>query len=462
MQDTTKINRDDVELIVRFIGEIDSGFDRLALSTREGWALASTAVAAGAMLSDAWREDPSREAELRPGLRIAAGIASRMSESMSGRVSSNAACMRELIDDPAAVVGRIGARAAQLHTLGAYNNAVAVERLSSILSPDLTISLLNAEGPAASRLRGLLEEAAPGAGFASAVVKEAGSPEPGDMDPSELRGREMSDDGGKLYARIRVPSNLVSLTGKAYKTAKGAEMRGAFIHLPKGTVIDGRDLTGYEIHERLADFQVDRVSDGEDVTLRFDPNYPVSTFKGFDDQGRRKDEVRVNAYALCSAIKSAFAAREGSQGRYCKISVPRSNVHTFEKVDESTGEVAKKAAVKLPAGTIVDGRDLGGRTIFMYMSRFNERDMENGRDLIRFSIRRDAGIYAVADKGSDAPDVRVSAEALSDAVDSAVRASGRGSGDSKEADYPGLSDLEGVVRLGSEMGSGEALRDQAR
>ncbi len=214
MGDTTKMGRADVELLERFIGEVDTGFDRLALTTREGWAIASTAVMAGCMLSDAWREDPTREAELRGGLRIAAGIVSRMSESMSGRVTSNAVCMRELIDDPAAVIGRINARAAQLHTLGAYNDAAAVEsmsgrvtsnavcmreliddpaavigrinaraaqlhtlgayndaaaveRLSSVLSPELTIALLDADGPAAARLRGLLEEAAPGAGFGS-------------------------------------------------------------------------------------------------------------------------------------------------------------------------------------------------------------------------------------------------------------------------------------------------------
>ena len=80
--------------------------------------------------------------------------------------------MRELIDDPAAVIGRIRARSAQLHTLGAYNDAAAVERLSSVLSPELTIALLDADGPAAARLRGLLEASAAPAGAGFAVESE--------------------------------------------------------------------------------------------------------------------------------------------------------------------------------------------------------------------------------------------------------------------------------------------------
>lgn len=469
MGDTTKMGRADVELLERFIGEVDTGFDRLALTTREGWAIASTAVMAGCMLSDAWREDPTREAELRGGLRIAASIVSRMSESMSGRVTSNAVCMRELIDDPAAVIGRINARAAQLHTLGAYNDAVAVARLSSVLSPELTIALLDADGPAAARLRGLLDEAAPGAGFAVESEIEVNTPDKGDAaaeiggkGASEMSEQNMTENGEKRYARIKVPAEQVALTSKVYETAKGMEMRGAFIHLPKGTVIDGQDLTGYEILERLADFQVDRVADGQDVTLRFDPNHPVSVFKGFADDGSRKDEVKVNAFALCTAIKNVYRAREENREKYCKISVPRSNVRPFERVDEATGEVVKKAAVKLPAGTTVDGQNLGGRTVFLYMSKFNEKDMDNQRDFIRFSIRRDAGVNVVADKGTDIADVRVSAEALSGAVEGAIQAAEREASDTKEGDYPGLSELEGVARMGSEMSAGGGVQDQVR
>ncbi len=368
--------------------------------------------------------------------------------------------------------------------------------------------------------------------------------------------QNMTENGEKRYARIKVPAEQVFLTSKVYETAKGTEMRGAFIHLPKGTAIDGQDLTGYEILERLADFQVDRVADGQDVTLRFDPNYPVSVFKGFAEDGTRKDEVKVNAYALCSAIKNVYAdgqdvtlrfdpnypvsvfkgfaedgtrkdevkvnayalcsaiknvyrAREENREKYCKISVPRSNVRPFERVDEATGEVVKKAAVKLPAGTTVDGQDLGGRTVFLYMSKFNEKDMDNQRDFIRFSIRRDAGVNVVADKGTDIADVRVSAEALSGAVESAVQMdnqrdfirfsirrdagvnvvadkgtdiadvrvsaealsgavesavqmASREASDSKEGDYPGLSELEGVARMGSEMSAGGGVQDQVR
>ena len=216
------------------------------------------------------------------------------------------------------------------------------------------------------------------------------------------------------------------------------------------------------ILERLADFQVDRVADGQDVTLRFDPNHPVSVFKGFADDGSRKDEVKVNAFALCTAIKNVYRAREENREKYCKISVPRSNVRPFERVDEATTGRLKKAAVKLPAGASVDGQDLGGRTVFLYMSKFNEKDMDNQRDFIRFSIRRDAGVNVVADKGTDIADVRVSAEALSGAVESAVQMAGREASDSKEGDYPGLSELEGVARMGSEMSAGGGVQDQVR
>lgn len=145
------------------------------------------------------------------------------------------------------------------------------------------------------------------------------------------------------------------------------------------------------------------------------------------------------------------AAAPAQQGGYVKICVPRENVRPFSQTS-AAGKTYKKAAVSLPAGTVVNGVDLSGRTAFLFMSRYNEQDMEARRAAIRFSARADSQIGVVGPRGSGIPEVRVRAEVLSHAVELA----------GMESDYPSVSGLETAMRASSEASMRPASPVQGR
>ena len=145
------------------------------------------------------------------------------------------------------------------------------------------------------------------------------------------------------------------------------------------------------------------------------------------------------------------AAAPAQQGGYVKICVPRENVRPFSQTS-AAGKTYKKAAVSLPAGTVVNGVDLSGRTAFLFMSRYNEQDMEARRAAIRFSARADSQIGVVGPRGSGIPEVRVRADVLSHAVELA----------GMESDYPSVSGLESAMRASSEASMRPASPVQGR
>lgn len=327
--------------------------------------------------------------------------------------------------------------------------------------------------------------------------------------------RAVEDARADLPSPLRAPAKLVHLTGSTHEGPGGEVLRDAFIAMPPGTMVGSTDITGYLTFARLAEAQMRQVEQGlaVKIPLKFGDEVPI--FKGFDDTGNRTGELSVVAPVLADAVYDALealsmqqapsygpesgmvapepipmnatpptppelttpipmnstpptppemttptppiarepvrAAAPAQQGGYVKICVPRENVRPFSQTS-AAGKTYKKAAVSLPAGTVVNGVDLSGRTAFLFMSRYNEQDMEARRAAIRFSARADSQIGVVGPRGSGIPEVRVRAGDLSHAVELA----------SMESDYPSVSGLETAMRASSEASRRAAPPAQGR
>lgn len=327
--------------------------------------------------------------------------------------------------------------------------------------------------------------------------------------------RAVEDARANLPSPLRAPARLVHLTGSTHEGPGGEVLRDAFIAMPPGTMVGSTDITGYLMFARLAEAQMRQVEQGRAVKipLKFGDEVPI--FKGFDDTGNRTGELNVVAPVLADAVYDALealsmqqapsygpesgmvapepipmnatpptppemttpippyattpagpvaptptppiarepvrAAAPAQQGGYVKICVPRENVRPFSQTS-AAGKTYKKAAVSLPAGTVVNGVDLSGRTAFLFMSRYNEQDMEARRAAIRFSARADSQIGVVGPRGSGIPEVRVRADVLSHAVELA----------GMESDYPSVSGLETAMRASSEASMRPASPVQGR
>lgn len=315
--------------------------------------------------------------------------------------------------------------------------------------------------------------------------------------------RAVEDARADLPSPLRVPAKLVHLTGSTHEGPGGEVLRDAFIAMPPDTTVGSTDITGHLTFVRLAEAQMRQVEQGlaVKIPLKFGDEVPI--FKGFDDTGNRTGELSVVAPVLADAVYDALealslrqapsygpergmvapepvpmnstpptppeltkpippyamtppgpvapattapiarepvrAAAPAQQGEYVKICVPRENVRPFSQTS-AAGKTYKKAAVSLPAGTVVNGVDLSGRTAFLFMSRYNEQDMQARRAAIRFSARADSQIGVVGPRGSGIPEVRVRADVLSHAVELACM----------ESDYPSVSGLETAMRASSE------------
>lgn len=327
--------------------------------------------------------------------------------------------------------------------------------------------------------------------------------------------RAVEDARTDLPSPLRAPAKLVHLTGSTHEGPGGEVLRDAFIAMPPGTMVGSTDITGYLTFARLAEAQMRQVEQGlaVKIPLKFGDEVPI--FKGFDDTGNRTGELSVVAPVLADAVYDALealsmqqapsygpesgmvapepipmnstpptppemttpippyattpagpvaptptppiarepvrAAAPAQQGGYVKICVPRENVRPFSQTS-AAGKTYKKAAVSLPAGTVVNGIDLSGRTAFLFMSRYNEQDMQARRAAIRFSARADSQIGVVGPRGSGIPEVRVRAGDLSHAVELA----------SMESDYPSVSGLETAMRASSEASRRAAPPAQGR
>ena len=327
--------------------------------------------------------------------------------------------------------------------------------------------------------------------------------------------RAVEDARADLPSPLRAPAKLVHLTGSTHEGPGGEVLRDAFIAMPPGTMVGSTDITGYLTFARLAEAQMRQVEQGlaVKIPLKFGDEVPI--FKGFDDTGNRTGELSVVAPVLADAVYDALealsmqqapsygpesgmvapepipmnatpptppelttpipmnstpptppemttpippiarepfrAAAPAQQGGYVKICVPRENVRPFSQTS-AAGKTYKKAAVSLPAGTVVNGVDLSGRTAFLFMSRYNEQDMEARRAAIRFSARADSQIGVVGPRGSGIPEVRVRADVLSHAVELA----------GMESDYPSVSGLETAMRASSEASMRPASPVQGR
>lgn len=327
--------------------------------------------------------------------------------------------------------------------------------------------------------------------------------------------RAAEDARADLPSPLRAPAKLVHLTGSTHEGPGGEVLRDAFIAMPPGTMVGSTDITGYLTFARLAEAQMRQVEQGlaVKIPLKFGDEVPI--FKGFDDTGNRTGELSVVAPVLADAVYDALealsmqqapsygpesgmvapepipmnatpptppelttpippyattpagpvaptptppiarepvrAAAPAQQGGYVKICVPRENVRPFSQTS-AAGKTYKKAAVSLPAGTVVNGVDLSGRTAFLFMSRYNEQDMEARRAAIRFSARADSQIGVVGPRGSGIPEVRVRADVLSHAVELA----------GMESDYPSVSGLETAMRASSEASMRPASPVQGR
>lgn len=327
--------------------------------------------------------------------------------------------------------------------------------------------------------------------------------------------RAVEDARADLPSPLRAPAKLVHLTGSTHEGPGGEVLRDAFIAMPPGTMVGSTDITGYLTFARLAEAQMRQVAQGlaVKIPLKFGDEVPI--FKGFDDTGNRTGELSVVAPVLADAVYDALealsmqqapsygpesgmvapepipmnatpptppelttpipmnstpptppemttpippiarepfrAAAPAQQGGYVKICVPRENVRPFSQTS-AAGKTYKKAAVSLPAGTVVNGVDLSGRTAFLFMSRYNEQDMEARRAAIRFSARADSQIGVVGPRGSGIPEVRVRADVLSHAVELA----------GMESDYPSVSGLETAMRASSEASMRPASPVQGR
>lgn len=327
--------------------------------------------------------------------------------------------------------------------------------------------------------------------------------------------RAVEDARADLPSPLRAPAKLVHLTGSTHEGPGGEVLRDAFIAMPPGTMVGSTDITGYLTFARLAEAQMRQVAQGLAVKIPLKFGDEVRIFKGFDDTGNRTGELSVVAPVLADAVYDALealsmqqapsygpesgmvapepipmnatpptppelttpippyattpagpvaltptppiarepvrAAAPAQQGGYVKICVPRENVRPFSQTS-AAGKTYKKAAVSLPAGTVVNGVDLSGRTAFLFMSRYNEQDMEARRAAIRFSARADSQIGVVGPRGSGIPEVRVRADVLSHAVELA----------GMESDYPSVSGLETAMRASSEASMRPASPVQGR
>ena len=220
--------------------------------------------------------------------------------------------------------------------------------------------------------------------------------------------QNMNENGEKRYARIKVPAEQVFLTSKVFETAKGTEMRGAFIHLPKGTELDGRDLTGYRVARapRGLPGPPRGRRPGRRAPLRPEP--PGLRLQGLR-RGRTKDEDQGERLRPVHRHQERLQGPQENREKYCKISVPRSNVRPFERLDEATGEVVEEGRGQAARGH--ERQRPGPRRAHRLPVHEQVQREGHGQPARLHPLLHPQGrrCERVADKGTDIADVRVSA-----------------------------------------------------
>ena len=127
------------------------------------------------------------------------------------------------------------------------------------------------------------------------------------------------DDGPEPIRERSTPEQAAAARGRAWPNAwvanrlahtyilhakDGRDWPKMIVGLPRGTTIDGKDLTGWATDLFMSEKNQNQKNEGRAVNLRFRPNTPVELFTG---RGEERRTMQVEPDALVQAIIDAQA-----------------------------------------------------------------------------------------------------------------------------------------------------------
>lgn len=192
----------------------------------------------------------------------------------------------------------------------------------------------------------------------------------------------------------------------------------AVVNLMPGTVVDGKDMTGYSFKANLRDFHVDALQDGKPLSFGFRPSTPVTLFTGSGDD---RKEVRVTAASLAEGVKASrdawFAQHpefSGPKPERAEAAPARDDVVRV-RVSSKAVHSYLEARVDLMPGTKVNGVDLTG---YYFTRRIKDRALEQktmGRP-VTFAFADGQSVKLTPKPGLDRPEISVNPWDLASAV----------------------------------------------
>ncbi|KIS05201.1 hypothetical protein AT54_01109 [Streptococcus equi subsp. zooepidemicus Sz12is] len=104
------------------------------------------------------------------------------------------------------------------------------------------------------------------------------------------------------FAHVKIPA--VFLTPHTMTAKDGREFDKAFVSFPKGTKINGIDISGFSCDIFMSDRMKQQMLNGETVTLSFKGNQPVSIWTGKKDSEQYPyKQFHVKPWDLVKGIK---------------------------------------------------------------------------------------------------------------------------------------------------------------
>lgn len=239
----------------------------------------------------------------------------------------------------------------------------------------------------------------------------------------DLKNAAAEGEGKPRYANGLFPHECVH----PY-TGKDGEER-AVVNLPAGTVVGGRDMTGFSTDVRMMPWMKKQLEAGDDVRVGFNVKWEPSLFKG---RGEDAEYARVKPWDLVKGVKAAREAGSRRPSAYVKIAVPAESVHRYQR-EAQDGKVFEKAIVDLPNGMKTD--------VFLQPWMISQHD--EGKDVV-LGFKADEPVELFKGSGAD----RVTAEM--DPVQLRVEVAGTDRPVPAEAKKPSFKERAGKAQKASE------------
>lgn len=118
--------------------------------------------------------------------------------------------------------------------------------------------------------------------------------------PKNDMGQETQQQSA--YANVKMPAAFVK--PHEYTAKDGRAFEKAYVDFPKGTKVNGVDVSGFSCDVFMNDRMKQQMLNGEQVTLGFKADEPVSIWKGSQKTGDYQ-KFEVKPWDLCKGIKAA-------------------------------------------------------------------------------------------------------------------------------------------------------------